>query len=139
LKALQGFGQNTAQKYFGDYLSRLLGISTAGTQAGGIIAGAGGVSNSQSQGQSTGSSSTNKGIAETLGSAASLVAASDRRLKKDIVLVDRLEDGLGVYDWTYISGGDRHRGHMADEIAELRPWALGPTIDGYQTVDYAKV
>jgi len=143
LKAIQGFGQNTANKYLGDYISKLLGIGTYGTQAGGLIAGAGQQSNSNSSsiGQSTGqsSSSTNEGIAKTLGAAASMAAASDRRLKKDIVLVDRLDDGLGVYDWTYISGGPRYRGHMADEIEAIRPWALGPTIDGYQTVDYAKV
>jgi hypothetical protein len=28
---------------------------------------------------------------------------------------------------------------MADEVAQLRPWALGPTVAGFATVDYGKL
>lgn len=73
-----------------------------------------------------------------LGSAA--IMASDRRLKRDIVRVDTLPDGLGVYDFDYIDpayGEGRHRGVMADEVAQRRPWALGPELPGgFQTVNY---
>lgn len=139
LKALNSYGQETAQKYFGDYLSRLLGLGNAGLNAGQLIMSAGNTASSQSAGQSSGTSGSNNGAASTIGSIASLVALSDRKAKKDIVKLGSLDDGLGVYEWTYIGGGPRHRGHMADEVERLRPWALGPIVNGYQTVDYAKI
>lgn len=61
---------------------------------------------------------------------------SDRRLKVNIERVGEMEDGLGVYEYDYVWGGDRQRGVMADEVAQLRPWALGPTVEGYATVNY---
>lgn len=61
---------------------------------------------------------------------------SDRRLKRDVERVGTLEDGLGVYEWQYVWGGERHRGVMADEVEQLRPWALGPTVSGFATVNY---
>lgn len=60
--------------------------------------------------------------------------ASDRRLKKDITLLSRLKDGLGVYRWTYL-WGEKAKGVMADEVKRLRPWALGPKVEGYATVN----
>lgn len=61
---------------------------------------------------------------------------SDRRLKQNIERIGELPDGLGVYDYEYVWGGDRRRGVMADEVAALRPWALGPEVGGYATVNY---
>lgn len=76
------------------------------------------------------------GIAQGVGAA----IGSDRRLKKNIEKVGELEDGLGVYDFDYIDpvhGEGRQRGVMADEVAQLRPWALGPKLPGgFSTVDY---
>lgn len=60
---------------------------------------------------------------------------SDRRLKRDIALIGRLRDGLGVYRWVY-RWGEKATGVMADEVARLRPWALGPAVDGFATVNY---
>lgn len=60
--------------------------------------------------------------------------ASDRRLKRQVELLSRLRDGLGVYRWTYL-WGERATGVMADEVAAKRPWALGPTLGGYATVN----
>lgn len=71
LKRLTEFGQGNQQKYFGDYLAKLLGISQSGMQAGGLISGAGGISNSSSTGQSTGQSSSTGGLAALIGAAAS--------------------------------------------------------------------
>lgn len=72
-----------------------------------------------------------------LGSIASSAAMfSDRRLKRDIVKLGEFEDGLGHYEWQYVWGGQRLRGVMADEVSQLRPWALGPEIGGYKTVNY---
>lgn len=66
--------------------------------------------------------------------------ASDIRLKKNIEKVGELEDGLSVIDYDYIDekyGKGRFRGVAAHEVAEKRPWALGPKIDGeYSTVHY---
>lgn len=74
----------------------------------------------------------------SIGSAA--LMASDRRLKRDIRKVGALADGLGIYVWRYIWGGPEYRGVMADEVAALRPWALGPKVMGeYMTVDYSKL
>ena len=68
---------------------------------------------------------------------AGAIAFSDRRLKSNIARVGEYGDGLGIYD--YDMNGTRQRGVMADEVAQLRPWALGPVIDGFATVDYGKL
>lgn len=80
--------------------------------------------------------------------AAAAAAASDRRLKQDVVRLGELPDGLGVYSYryrtapnaeiaAYIPDADNiHIGVMADEVAQLRPWALGPEIAGFHTVNY---
>lgn len=70
-----------------------------------------------------------------LGSAALL---SDRRLKTNVVKLGELEDGLGVYEYDYI-WGEHAVGCMADEVAQLRPWALGPEVNGFATVDYGEL
>ena len=80
------------------------------------------------------------GLAGGIGSAGGVTKFfSDRRLKRDIEKVGELEDGLGLYTWRYVWGDNRHQGVMADEVAALRPWALGPTVAGYATVDYSKI
>jgi len=85
--------------------------------------------------------------AASAGSAALL--SSDRRLKTDIRKVRTETDGLGVYEYSYIAPPTealadfmpegRFIGVMADEVAAIRPWALGPEVDGYLTVDYGKL
>ncbi|ODU22781.1 MAG: hypothetical protein ABS87_01025 [Sphingomonas sp. SCN 67-18] len=75
-------------------------------------------------------------LMQAAGAAAGAYAASDPRLKVDVEKVGEMDDGLGVYDWTYVWGGPRQRGVMADEVKRLRPWALGPVIGGYSTVNY---
>lgn len=91
-----------------------------------------------SNGKSTEKSSG--GLLGTLASIASIAGSfSDRRLKTAIERVGTLPDGLGVYEYEYVWGGGRQRGVMADEVAELRPWALGPEVAGFATVDYSKL
>lgn len=70
-------------------------------------------------------------------------AASDPRLKTNVVFVSTDPDGLDWFDFDYRQdmGIDlptgRQRGVMAPQVALLRPWALGPVIEGkYQTVRY---
>jgi hypothetical protein len=64
---------------------------------------------------------------------------SDERLKRDIVKVGELDDGLSVVDFNYRDGlglpEGRFRGVIAQDVARLRPHALGPTINGYATVN----
>jgi hypothetical protein len=79
-------------------------------------------------------------LAQGASAAASAYSASDRRLKKDIVRVGALEDGLGVYEWAYKHdpSNTRCRGVMADEVKELRPQAYIENYrDGYAGVNYA--
>lgn len=78
------------------------------------------------------------GIGDLLGGVASLGAAifSDLRLKSNIVKVGE-ENGLNVYEYDIF--GRRERGMLAYEVAWRAPDALGPVIEGYATVDYAKL
>jgi len=91
------------------------------------------------------------GVLQGIGSIGSSAAAlapvmSDHRLKANIEKVGTLPDGLGVYDFDYIEAPSaeiaafmpegRQRGVMASEVAALRPWALGPHVGGFQTVNY---
>jgi len=83
--------------------------------------------------QKQGLGSTLMGLAGTGLQAASMF--SDRRLKTNIEQIGTLADGLGLYRWIY-RWGESGEGVMADEVAQLRPWALGPVIGGYATVNY---
>ena len=62
---------------------------------------------------------------------------SDIRAKRDVRKLSTLEDGLGIYAYRYLWDDTPRIGVMAQEVAALRPWALGPIQDGYMTVDYA--
>lgn len=143
-KALTQFGQDYASTKYGDYLNQLSGLANQGLQAGSLLANAGQESTSHSEGQSTSSSQGKSGggkggLGGLLGAGASLVAASDRRLKTNIVKLYDRQDGLGVYSYNYINGKGPYKGVMADEVEKIMPEALGPVIDGYATVDYAKI
>jgi hypothetical protein len=109
------------------------------TKAIAALTGATNTSTSTTKGPGIGASLLG-GLASGAGSA---LVASDRRLKTNIAKVGELQDGLGVYDFDYIDqgfGSGRQRGVMADEVARLRPWALGPKIDGeYATVHYGRL
>ncbi len=70
-----------------------------------------------------------------LGSAG-IMAASDPRLKRNIKRLAQRADGLWLYLFEYIWGGGQKLGVMADEVAKLRPDALGPSMGGFMTVNY---
>lgn len=130
-KALQSRGAELNQGFTNNYLQQLAGLSGLGLQAGGLVANTG----QKSTGTNTGSSPSTLGsIASTIGGIASIF--SDRRLKRDIELVEREADGLGIYSYRYVMSAKRVLGVMADEVAKLRPWALGPERAGYMTVNY---
>lgn len=62
-------------------------------------------------------------------------AFSDRRLKRDIVRVGTGRRNLPLYQFRYLWSDDIEVGHMADEVLEVAPWAIG-TVAGFATVDY---
>lgn len=132
-QAIANYGNLFQNQYADNYFNKLLGQSGLGIQAGQTIGGAGTTS--------TSSSKSKPGIGGFLGSAASLVAASDRRLKKDIEKIGQLKNGLNVYSYKYIWDEDTTRvGVMADEVERIIPEALGPVLEGgYQSVDYSKL
>jgi hypothetical protein len=128
-EALQTRGAELNNSFYNNYLQQLSGLSGLGLQAGGIV------SNAGQQSQSTGGSPSTLGsIASAVGGIASIF--SDRRLKRDIELVGRAPDGLGIYLCRYVWSKAREIMVMADEVAKLRPWALGPRRFGYATVNY---
>jgi hypothetical protein len=119
LKGLNTYGQNMASQEFGNYLNQVGQLAQGGLGAASVLAQAG----------QTGSSKEKPNIIGTL--------FSDRRLKEAIRKVGEFADGLGLYEFRYAFSKLVHRGVMADEVAALRPWALGPVKDGFLTVDYA--
>ena len=77
-----------------------------------------------------------------LGAYAAL-AASDIRLKEDIVRVGTLPNGVGIYEYAYKPeykdrwGHGRFRGVMAHELEPHIPEAVITHADGYKMVNYA--
>lgn len=133
-QSLVNHGAALDQSFYNNYLQQLSGLSGQGLQAGGLVANTGQQSNSSSTG---GSPSTLGSIASTVGGIASIF--SDRRLKTDIEKLRDEPDGLGVYSFRYINQPKTFIGVMADEVAKLRPWALGPIVGGFATVNYGKL
>lgn len=138
LKKLSAFNQDLKNQYSGQYLDRLAQMMGIGTGAGQILSGAGGVSSGQSTSSGT-STGPKKGLLDYGSQAAGAIAASDSRLKKNIQKIGEYEDGLGVYRFEYTYKPGVYEGVMADEVKELRPWALGPEMAGYMTVDYSRL
>lgn len=131
-RALQTRGAELNQGFFNNYLQQLAGLSGLGLQAGGLVANTG-----QKSTSTGGSPSTLGSIASTVGGIASIF--SDRRLKRDIERVGEFPDGLGIYAYRYVMGTKHVLGVLADEVAKLRPWALGPVRAGYATVIYGRL
>jgi endosialidase-like protein len=64
---------------------------------------------------------------------------SDIRLKHDIVLIGRLDDGLGYYRFVYNGGHTAYVGVMAQEVESVAPEAVTIGADGYMRVSYEKL
>jgi len=58
------------------------------------------------------------------------------RLKHDIVLLGRLDDGLGYYRFVYDGGHTAYVGVMAQEVQTVAPEAVTLGADGYMRVSY---
>jgi hypothetical protein len=61
------------------------------------------------------------------------------RLKHDIVLLGRVDDGLGFYRFTYNGGHTAYVGVMAQEVQSVMPKAVMRGRDGYLRVFYDKL
>jgi hypothetical protein len=94
--------------------------SEGGRDGGG--AGAGGGGQGGSSGGSSGSSSS-----------------SDARLKQDVVLLKKLDNGLNLYRFRYIGQDQLYVGVMAQEVRKVDPVAVMRGRDGYLRVDYGKL
>jgi outer membrane immunogenic protein len=62
---------------------------------------------------------------------------SDARLKRDVTLLARRSDGLGIYAYRYLWSDDVHVGVMAQEVALIHPAAVvRDGLTGYLAVNY---
>jgi outer membrane immunogenic protein len=67
-------------------------------------------------------------------------APSDIRLKRDVVLIARLDNGLGIYRYRYVWSDTVYVGVMAQEVALLRPDAIvRGSLGDYLRVDYSRL
>jgi hypothetical protein len=64
---------------------------------------------------------------------------SDIRLKRDIVALGRLDNGLGLYRFRYLWSDQVFVGVMAQEVAEVVPEAAAVGPEGYMKVDYGRL
>jgi hypothetical protein len=71
--------------------------------------------------------------------AAARLCASDIRLKRDVVPLGRLGNGLGLYRYRYVWGEQVYVGVMAQEVAASIPDAVMRGADGHLWVDYARL
>jgi hypothetical protein len=79
------------------------------------------------------------GIGSIIGGAASAAMMfSDRRLKTDIEKVDTYGK-INIVHFRFHGDDKLRTGVLADEVARHAPYALGPVVSGYATVDYAKL
>ena len=66
-------------------------------------------------------------------------AFSDRRTKKEIKKVGKLDDGLNVYKFKYKGSDNVQLGVMADEVEKVKPDAVIKLPNTLKMVDYNKV
>jgi hypothetical protein len=64
---------------------------------------------------------------------------SDIQLKHDIVLLGRLNNGLGFYRFSYNGSHTAYVGVMAQEVQAVMPEAVQRGSDGYLRVFYGKL
>jgi hypothetical protein len=64
---------------------------------------------------------------------------SDARLKHDIVLLGRLDNGLGFYRYAYNGSNKAYVGVIAQEVQTYMPEAVARGSDGYLRVFYDKL
>lgn len=63
---------------------------------------------------------------------------SDRRLKKNIKQVGKMDNGLNIYSYEYVWGGPTELGVMAQEVEKVNPDAVFE-VNGYKAVKYDRL
>jgi outer membrane immunogenic protein len=80
------------------------------------------------------------GLSTNANYSSSFLPASDIRLKRNIALVGRRDDGLGLYRYRYLWSDTVYVGVMAQEVALVRPDAVVRSdLDDYLRVDYGRL
>jgi hypothetical protein len=64
---------------------------------------------------------------------------SDIELKHDVVLLGRLDNGLGYYRFAYNGSDKAYVGVIAQEVRTVRPDAVAVGRDGYLRVSYERL
>jgi opacity protein-like surface antigen len=64
---------------------------------------------------------------------------SDKRLKRDVALLSRRDDGVGIYRYRYLWSDEVYVGVMAQEVARIVPDAVACGADGYLRVNYRRL
>jgi Chaperone of endosialidase len=67
------------------------------------------------------------------------IAPSDVRLKRDVALLARLDNGIGLYRYRYHWSDTVYVGVMAQEVAAIVPDAVVQGADGYLRVIYQRL
>jgi hypothetical protein len=60
-------------------------------------------------------------------------------IKRDVVVVGQLTNGLHLYRYRYLWSETVYVGVMAQEVAEVTPMAVVQGSDGYLSVDYGQL
>ena len=64
---------------------------------------------------------------------------SDIALKHDVILLGRLDNGLGYYRFSYLGSDKAYVGVIAQEVQAVMPQAVTRGSDGYLRVYYQKL
>jgi hypothetical protein len=64
---------------------------------------------------------------------------SDRRLKRDVVLLGDARNGIAFYRFKYTWSDQVYVGVMAQQVAAIVPEAVHPGADGFLRVDYNRL
>lgn len=110
-----------------------LGMAGAAAQAAGTVGAANAYSGAINN-------ITNAGMMYGMGKMGYLgTGGSDRRLKRDIEKIGKLDSGLNLYKFRYLDEDKYCFGVMSDEVREVFPDAVSDRGDGYDQVDYSKL
>lgn len=165
IKALAGYNQDLASQEYGNaynrysadqsnIYNRLANVAGAGQVAGQQLVGQGGqyagnvgnlttgLVNAQQAAQQQNAQRSSSMWGNLIGAGATIgagFAASDRRLKKNIVLIGNNGD-INIYQFRYKDNDDKlYQGVMAQEIQENYPDAVITGDNGFYMVDYNKI